>query len=67
MQGTIKKIIDQRGFGFIATEDAEDDIFFHRSQCKGGLLFEELKEGQVVEFEIEETMKGPQAVNVTAV
>ncbi len=66
MQGTIKKIIDQRGFGFIAVEGQSDDIFFHRSQVKGDIVFEQLKEGQTVTFDLEESQKGPQAVNVTA-
>jgi len=66
MQGTIKKIIEHRGFGFIATEGESDDIFFHRSQIQGNLVFEELNEGQTVEFELEDTFKGPQAVNITA-
>lgn len=64
MHGTIKKIIQDRGFGFISAEDEEDDLFFHRSEVQGDLIFEELKEGQVVIFEVEETFKGPQAVNI---
>ena len=66
MQGTISKIIDQRGFGFINVEGREDDIFFHRSQVGGTLKFEELRAGQSVSFETEETPKGPQAINITA-
>lgn len=64
MQGTISKIVDQRGFGFIKVEDQAKDIFFHRSQIGEPLRFEELKMGQVVEFELEETPKGPQAINI---
>jgi len=66
MQGTIKKIIEHRGFGFISVEDQDDDIFFHRSQIQGELVFEDLKEGQVVTFDVEDTFKGPQAVNINA-
>ena len=66
MQGKIKKIISNRGYGFIAIEEQEDDIFFHRSQIQGDLVFEDLEEGQAVELDIEETDKGPQAVNIKA-
>jgi len=66
MEGTIKKIIDHRGFGFIAVEGESDDIFFHRSQVQGSLVFEELREGTTVQFDLEDTMKGPQAINITA-
>ena len=66
MEGTIKKIIAHRGFGFISVEGEEDDIFFHRSQVGGSLDFDNLTEGTVVSFELEDTMKGPQAVSITA-
>jgi CspA family cold shock protein len=64
MQGKIKKIVGSRGFGFIMVDDDEKDIFFHRSQIEGDVVFEDLREGQEVSFEIEETQKGPQAVNI---
>ena len=63
MQGKIKKIIRMRGFGFIEADDYEGDIFFHRSQLQG-IFFEDLREGLPVEFELEETPKGTQAVNI---
>lgn len=63
MQGKIKKLITHRGYGFINADDAEEDIFFHLSQLDA-VKFNELREGDVVEFEIEETEKGPQAVSV---
>jgi CspA family cold shock protein len=66
MQGTIKRILDHRGFGFINIEDQEDDIFFHRSQIDGTLVFEDLSEGTSVSFDIEDTVKGPKAINITA-
>ena len=46
-QGTIKKIISDKGFGFISDENK--DLFFHRSAVEGA-NFEELREGQSVEF-----------------
>lgn len=63
MQGTVKKIIQQRGFGFLESEDYEDDIFFHYSQLQNVEL-SELPLGARVEFELEDTPKGPQAVNI---
>ncbi len=64
MQGKIKKLITHRGYGFInADDEEEEDIFFHLSQLDA-VKFNELREGDIVEFEIEETEKGPQAVGV---
>jgi len=62
MQGTIKRVVRDRGFGFIRTADGQE-VFFHRSSLKS-LDFEGLKEGQNVEFEMERGDKGPRAVNV---
>jgi CspA family cold shock protein len=52
---------DRKGYGFIETEDAEDDIFFHMEDVGGP----DLEEGQEVEFEIEEAEKGPRAIDLT--
>ncbi|HVA00926.1 MAG TPA: cold shock domain-containing protein [Terriglobia bacterium] len=62
MQGTIKRVIRDRGFGFIRAEDGKE-IFFHRSSLQE-LNFEALTEGQAVEFEMEGGPKGPRAVAV---
>lgn len=62
MTGTIKKLID-KGFGFIAVEGQEKDLFFH-SKSLVGVQFAELKEGDTVTFETETTPKGPAAINV---
>ncbi len=62
MTGTIKKLTD-RGFGFIAVEGQEKDLFFH-SKSLVGIQFTELKEGDAVSFETETTPKGPAAINV---
>jgi len=61
-KGTIARLIKDRGYGFIATEDGED-VFFHQTALRG-LRFDSLKEGQPLEFEVEEGPKGPRAVNV---
>lgn len=62
MTGTIKKLTD-KGFGFIAREGEEKDLFFH-SKSLVGVTFAELKEGDMVSFEVEDSPKGPNAVNV---
>lgn len=59
--GTIKRLTD-KGFGFIDTGDGKD-VFFHVSGLVG-VTFDELREGQPVEFEMGEGPKGPRAENV---
>lgn len=59
---TIKKIISDKGFGFIKGDPK--DYFFHRDACNG--QFESLREGQSVTYEIEDNPRGPKAVNVAA-
>jgi CspA family cold shock protein len=63
MTGTIKTKTD-RGYGFIIREGEAKDLFFH-SKDLNGVTFDELKEGDVVSFEVAEGQKGPSAVNVT--
>ena len=62
MQGTIKRLIRDRGFGFIRSADGKE-VFFHRSSLQQ-LTFDGLKEGEAVDFEIENGEKGPRAVSV---
>lgn len=57
-QGKIKKLVTDRGFGFV--ESDRGDIFFHYSSVEG-VPFEELREGQTLEFEIGQGPKGPRA------
>lgn len=63
MQGTIKRLIADKHFGFIASEELGTDVFFHSSVLEGA-SFEELKEGQAVEFEHEDAPRGPKANSV---
>ena len=62
MVGKIKKLTD-KGFGFITGEGLQKDLFFH-SNSLVGVTFNELKEGDMLSFEIEESPKGLNAVNV---
>lgn len=62
--GTIKKKVEDRGFGFIAREGESKDLFFH-SKNVVGTTFEELREGDAVTFEVVQGDKGPAAENVT--
>ncbi len=62
-KGTIRRLITDRGFGFIKTEE-ETDLFFHRNELQE-VDYDSLKEGQQVEFEIEKGRNDrPQAVRV---
>ncbi len=65
MKGTIKRLIRDRGFGFIGAEDGEE-FFFHRSALEG-IDFEALEEGDSVEFNSERGPKGLRAVNIRTI
>ena len=61
-RGQVKWFSRQRGYGFIIVEGSEEEIFVHRTDLEGVYS---LMEGQEVEFEIETTPKGPEAVRVS--
>ena len=63
-QGTIKKVVADRGFGFI--EGERGDIFFHHTALQGTAI-EALSIGQAVEYEVGDGPKGPRAENVQIV
>ena len=67
-EGTVRWFDTERGFGFIAVGQEAEDLFVHASEIVGGDATKVLREGQVVEFEIGEGDRGPQArrVRVTA-
>ncbi len=62
MKGQIKRLIRERGFGFIIAEDGKE-IFFHRSALAGE-DFDTMEEGTSVEFDLEKGPKGPRAMSV---
>ncbi|TMD43590.1 MAG: DEAD/DEAH box helicase [Chloroflexi bacterium] len=64
-KGTIKKLVSDRGFGFIAAEDGKE-YFFHQSGVDSSLNFDSLRGGEAVSFDIEQSQKGPRANRVRA-
>ena len=62
MNGTIKRLVSDKGFGFVAAGDG-NEYFFHQSACNG-VRFDELREGQAVSFDRGQGPKGPRAENV---
>lgn len=65
-EGTIARIITDKGFGFIKRAGEEKDLFFHSNELKDVKL-EELHEGDKVTFDVADSPKGPNAVNVSKV
>jgi len=65
LKGTIKRVIRERGFGFISTEDG-GEVFFHRSALQD-VDFDTLEEGDGVEFDLEKGPRGPRAVNLKVI
>ena len=63
--GKVKRVVRERGFGFIADTDGRE-LFFHRSSLVD-TQFDALKEEEGVEFEVENSDKGPRAINISVV
>ncbi|MBS1816743.1 MAG: cold shock domain-containing protein [Acidobacteria bacterium] len=63
MNGTIKKLTRDRAYGFIRAEDGVD-YFFHESELHGGIVFDDIHEGERVVFEPQQGPKGPRAVDI---
>jgi CspA family cold shock protein len=61
-EGRIKKIVPDRGFGFVRADDGLE-VFFHRTEL-GPVDFDTLEEGQPVTFEVFDSPKGPRARNL---
>ena len=64
-KGTVKWFNERKGYGFLSREDG-GDVFVHHTSIEGE-GFKTLREGDSVEFEIQEGSKGPQAVNVRVI
>jgi cold shock protein len=62
MNGTVKRLVGDKGFGFVLGQDGHE-YFFHQSACVG-MRFDSLREGQPVTFEAGQGPKGPRAENV---
>src|SRR6202158_938871 len=62
---TVKKIVADSGFGFIAADDGKE-YFFHHSGVDTSLNFDSLRGGETVSFDIEQSQKGPRANHVRA-
>ena len=62
MNGTIKRMVSEKGFGFVLAEDG-NEYFFHQSACTR-TPFDSMREGQAVTFERGQGPKGPRAENV---
>jgi len=58
--GKVDFFNDTGGYGFIESDDADEDVFFHMEDVGGP----DLEEGQEVEFDIEDAPKGPRAKNL---
>jgi len=63
--GKIKKLVRDRGFGFISDTDGRE-LFFHQNSLVGA-KFEALAEEQSVSYDVEKSDKGPRAINVHVV
>ena len=61
INGSVKRLVHDKGFGFVAAADGSE-YFFHRSSCD--VPFEQLREGDAVTFEAGQGPKGPRAENV---
>lgn len=60
-KGTVKRWLSGRGYGFIRPEGKREQVFVHSSDLQGAAS---LREGEKVEFNIEDSLRGPRAVNV---
>ncbi len=62
MTGTIARLTD-KGFGFIKPDQGDKDVFFH-ARSLVDVMYDDLREGETVTFDVEEGPKGPAAINV---
>jgi CspA family cold shock protein len=62
LTGTIKRLVSDKGFGFILAADGKE-YFFHNSACTQ-VRYDDLREGQAVTFDVGQGPKGPRGENV---
>jgi CspA family cold shock protein len=62
LHGTVKRLVSEKGFGFVAAEDGQE-YFFHQSACAPG-QFDTLTEGRAITFDKGQGPKGPRAENI---
>lgn len=67
MKGRVKWFNDTKGFGFITPDDGSKAVFVHFTAIQSSDNYKTLTEGQEVEFEVQDTAKGPTASNVRVV
>lgn len=63
LEGTVRRFDTERGFGFISTTGAAEDVFFHSSVVSGG----DVRQGDTVEFRLGQGQKGPRALDVRVI
>ena len=66
IMGTVKWFNNTKGYGFIAPDNGDKDVFVHYSAIQGA-GFKSLAEGDEVEFEVTQGEKGPAATNVSRI
>ena len=65
INGKVKWFNSTKGYGFIARDDKEKDVFVHSSAAQAANI--DLREGDALTFEVEQGQKGPSAVNLQSV
>lgn len=65
MQGVVKFTKLEKGFGFIKPSDGTADLFFHVSALAPGMDFDERLQNRSVRFDVQQSDRGPRAVNIT--
>ncbi len=66
-RGNLKFFDTDRGFGFIEPQDGSEDVFLHANNITGATMGEDLREGQEIAYEVEQTEKGLSALNASPV